>query len=251
MESTFKNVVVWSRNSPQCYSVDTHMRESRNDIRAMQYIFSFNTLSKYHPDEFIVSTSNQLAYDALQNWQNSFGVNPYKSTLLIKGSASSGKTYLTKIWQNLSNAYLIKDIFFDDKILAKHNAFIIEDIENWQETVLFHLFNVINEKQKYLLLTSTINSKNFTLPDLSSRIKSVLSITLSPPDDELIKILIFKHFSTSSVTISQIVIDFLLVNLPREYNKILEILEYINNFALTSKRKITIPLVKEALGNIS
>jgi len=213
----------------------------------MQYIFPFNTPLKYHPDEFIVSASNRLAYDALQNWQNSFGVNPYKSTLLIKGSASSGKTYLTKIWQNLSNAYLIKDIFFDNEILAKHNAFIIEDIENWQETALFHLFNLINEKQKYLLLTSTDKAKNFTLPDLSSRINSVLSLSLNPPDDELIRILIFKHFSSSSVNITQIVIDFLLVNLPREYNKILDILKQINCFALTSKRKITISLIKEFL----
>ena len=217
----------------------------------MQYIFPFNNSSKYHPEEFIVSESNALAYNALQNWQNSFGVNPYKHTLLIKGPASSGKTYLTKIWQNLSNAYVIKDIFFDDKILANHDAFIIEDIENWQETALLHLFNLINEKQKYLLLTSNNKGKNFTLPDLSSRINSVLNVILYPPDDELIKILIFKYFATSSVTISQIVIDFLLVNLPREYNKILEILEYINNFALTSKRKITIPLVKEALSFVN
>ncbi|XVN41882.1 MAG: hypothetical protein RCO49_06285 [Rickettsia endosymbiont of Argas persicus] len=212
-----------------------------------QYIFPFNVSLKYHPDEFIVSTSNRLAYDALQNWQNGFGVNPYKFTLLIKGASSSGKTYLTKIWQNLSNAYVIKDIFFNDEILENHNAFIIDDIENWQETALLYLFNLINEKQKYLLLTSIDKTKDFALPDLSSRIKSILNIELTPPDDELIKILIFKHFSTSSVTISQTVIDFLLVNLPREYNKILEILECINNFALISKRKITTSLVKEVL----
>ena len=145
--------------------------------------------------------------------------------------------------------FINKDIFFDNEILAKHNAFIIEDIENWQETALLHLFNLINEKQKYLLLTSTNKAKNFTLPDLSSRINSVLSISLLPPDDELIRILIFKHFSTSSVNISQILIDFLLVNLPREYNKILEILEHINRFALISKRKITIALIREILNS--
>ncbi|HJD56466.1 MAG TPA: hypothetical protein LFW21_07710 [Rickettsia endosymbiont of Pyrocoelia pectoralis] len=212
-----------------------------------QYIFPLNNKSKYHPDEFIVSTSNSLAYNALQNWQNNFGVSPYKFTLLIKGASSSGKTYLTKIWQNLANAYVIKDIFFDEETLEKYNAFIIEDIENWQETILFHLFNLINEKQKYLLLTSLDKSHNFTLPDLSSRIKSVLGITINSPDDELIKILIFKHFSTSSVNISQTIIDFLLINLPREYSKIIEILEHINRFALASKRKITIPLIKQIL----
>ncbi len=217
----------------------------------MQFIFPLNILQKYHLEEFIVSESNALAYNALQNWQNSFGVNPYQFTLLIKGPASSGKTYLTKIWQNVSNAYVIKDIFFDDQILANYNAFIIDDIENWQETALLHLFNLINEKQKYLLLISHNKGKNFILPDLSSRINAVLHVLLYPPDDELINILIFKHFATSSVTISQVVIDFLLVNLPREYKKILEILEYINHFALTSKRKITVPLVKEALSIVN
>ncbi|MGX6960289.1 MAG: hypothetical protein ACIPMY_03440 [Rickettsia endosymbiont of Pentastiridius leporinus] len=213
----------------------------------MQYIFPLSNQLKYHPDEFIVSTSNNLAYNTLQNWQNSFGVSPYKFTLLIKGSSSSGKTYLTKIWQNLANAYVIKDIFFNEETLEKYNAFIIEDIENWQETILFHLFNLINEKQKHLLLTSLDKPYNFTLPDLSSRIKSVLSITINSPDDELIKTLIFKHFSTSSVIISQPIIDFLLINLPREYSKIIEILEHINRYALASKRKITIPLIKKIL----
>lgn len=215
-----------------------------------QYIFPLSNQLKYHPDEFVVSASNRLAYNALQNWQNSFGVSPYKFTLLIKGASSSGKTYLTKIWKNLANAYIIKDIFFDEETLEKYNTFIIEDIENWQEHILFHLFNLINEKQKYLLLTSLDKPHNFTLPDLSSRIKSVLNITINSPDDELIKILIFKHFSTSSVNISQIIIDFLLINLPREYAKIINILEDINRFALASKRKITIPLIKQVLTSI-
>ncbi|AFB20879.1 HdaA/DnaA family protein [Rickettsia canadensis] len=216
-----------------------------------QYIFRFTTPNKYHPDEFIVSSSNNQAYNIIQNWPHRFGVNPYKFTLLIKGPSSSGKTYLTKIWQNLSNAYIIKDIFFNEEILEKYNAFIIEDIENWQEPALLYIFNIINEKRKYLLLTSFDKSKNFALPDLSSRIKSVLSIVLNSPDDELIKVLIFKHFSISSVIISRQIIDFLLVNLPREHSKIIEILENINQIALTSKRKITTSLVKEVLNKYS
>ena len=212
-----------------------------------QYIFPLSTPHRYHPNEFIVSSANHQAYNILQNWQDCFGVNPYKFTLLIKGPSSSGKTYLTKIWQSLAKGYVIKDIFFNEKILEKYDAFIVEDIETWQEPTLLHLFNLINEKQKYLLLTSSDRRKNFALPDLSSRIKSVLSIRIRQPDDELIKTLIFKHFSISSVTISQTVIDLLLVNLPREYAKIIKILENINNFALISKRKITIALVKEVL----
>ncbi|WP_253307748.1 MULTISPECIES: HdaA/DnaA family protein [unclassified Rickettsia] len=211
-----------------------------------QLIFPLSYNTQYHPDEFIVSNSNKLAHNALKNWQTNWGVNPYKFTLLIKGAPASGKTYLAKIWQNLANSFIIKDIFFDEEILAKYNSFIIEDIENWQEVILLHLFNLINERQKYLLLTGKIN-KNFILPDLSSRVKSVLTIEIEPPDDELMRILIFKHFATSSITIPESVVDFLLVNLPRQHKEIIEILEQINHFALTSKRKVTIPLVKEVL----
>ncbi|MCC8368689.1 MAG: hypothetical protein LN573_01190 [Rickettsia endosymbiont of Oxypoda opaca] len=212
-----------------------------------QLIFPLPNNTQYHPDEFIVSSSNKLAHNTLKNRQTNWGVNPYKFTLLIKGAPASGKTYLAKIWQNLANSFIIKDIFFDEEILAKYNSFIIEDIEKWQEVILLHLFNLINERQKYLLLTQSNISKNFILPDLSSRIKSVLTIEIEPPDDELMRILIFKHFATSSITIPESIVDFLLVNLPKQHKEIIEILEQINHFALTSKRKVTIPLIKEVL----
>ena len=87
------------------------------------------------------------------------------------------------------------------------------------------------------------------LADLSSRINSVNKIEISMIDDELMKILIFKQFSNFSIVISEEVINYLVKILPREVPKILSIISEINQNSLISKRKITIPFIKQILGN--
>jgi len=87
------------------------------------------------------------------------------------------------------------------------------------------------------------------LADLSSRINSVNKVDISMIDDELMRILIFKQFSNFSIVISDDVINYLVKVLPREVPKILSIIGEINQSSLASKRKITIPFIKQILGN--
>jgi DnaA family protein len=88
-----------------------------------------------------------------------------------------------------------------------------------------------------------------SLADLSSRINSVNKVDISMIDDELMRILIFKQFSNFSIVISEEVINYLVKILPREVPKILSIISEINQNSLISKRKITIPFIKQILGN--
>lgn len=204
----------------------------------------------YHPDEFIVSSSNEVVYDAIKNWERNWGVKPYEFTVLMYGAPASGKTFLTKIWQNSSNAKILENISdFDEIILSQNNAFIIENIENYynkQET-LNHCFNLINECKKHLLFTTASLTNNFTLPDLISRINSILRVEITQLDDELMKILIFKHFSDNSMLISNKLLEFLLGNLPRQFSLVEQLLKKINNFALQHKKSVTIAMIKELL----
>ncbi len=216
-----------------------------------QFILPLFVEYTYHPDEFIVTPSNAEVYgfvtENLEKWR---GVRPYEFSCLIAGPTSSGKTYLVKIWQNTHNAYLIpkNSSNINQNILDGYPAFILEDIDkNWHEETLLHHFNIINEQKKYLLLTSSNLSNNFCLKDLSSRIRSLFNINLNPPDDELIKTLLFKHFATNSLKVENQVIEFLLKNLPRQFHDIINAAKKINDFALMHKRNITIPLVKEAI----
>ncbi|RYE05897.1 MAG: hypothetical protein EOP33_01400 [Rickettsiaceae bacterium] len=218
----------------------------------MQYTFSLEASDQYHLDDFIVSSSNIQAYETIQKWPSNWGYLPYPNSILIQGPASSGKTYLTKIWQNKSNAYLLnKQETPNNEILSFHHAFIIEDIELWEEKQVLHYFNWINANNKSLLITSSNNMLNFTLNDLSSRINSLTTIKIGPLDQELMRIFLFKLFSTHSIKYASQVQEYLMTILPRNFDQIIKFVIDINKFALANKRNLTIPLIKDFLQQIS
>lgn len=212
-----------------------------------QFILPLSPAPSYKVEEFIVSTANKEIFEVIKNWPTKWGHLPYPYSILIYGSPSSGKTYLSRIWQNINSAYLLNPTNLNNEILNFNSAFIIENIENWPEEELLHNFNLINENKKYLLVTSSLMYPNFNLRDLSSRFKSIAKYEIKLPDDELIKIFLFKLFSNKSVKVSKKVLDFLLKYLPREFNKIIELVDQINNYGLAQRHSITIPLIKKVL----
>lgn len=213
-----------------------------------QIAFSFVGSDAYDSHEFIESSSNSLACFSIDNWQSHWGVDPYPRALIIQGPKASGKTFLAKKWAKNTGALIIKKMHeITENILDHHRSFIIEDFDsNWNEEKFLHIFNLLSENQKYLLITCR-SIPEIKLPDLASRIKSVNLISIQSPDDEMMQMLIFKLFSNYSVVISNEVVSFLVKTLPREFPAIVNSVKTINNFALEHKRKITVPVVKQAL----
>ncbi len=215
-------------------------------MQQITFLFENNS---YNHDEFIITKANQLALNTIQEWPNqTWGVSPYKSTLILRGPKSSGKTYMAKKWALLSQAHFIRSAHeLTENILDHYRAFIIEDIERkWNEEKLLHHFNAINEQGKYLLIT-TNNLPIFKLPDLESRIKALNIVDIHEPDDEMMSLLIFKLFSNYSITIDKDIIHYLMKNLAREFPEIIKAVQKINDYSAEHKKKITTQLVKHAL----
>ena len=213
-----------------------------------QITFPLSSNDAYNLDEYIESSSNRLAADSINNWRSNWGVNPYPKTLIIEGAKSSGKTFLAKRWEMLSGALFLKNTYeLTESILNHHKGFVIDGLnEAWDEEKLLHHFNTLNENKKYLLITVNGMPK-IRLPDLSSRINASRKINLGIIDDNLMKILIFKIFSNNSVKVGDEVINYLIKTLPREFYRIINSVNKVNCFAITHKRKITLPLIKEVL----
>lgn len=213
-----------------------------------QTIFELNK-NNYEKSDFIVSEANKIAHQIIENWPNDvWGVHPYERTLILRGPPSSGKSFLAYNWSLAAKA---KFINIHEKLtseeLAGYENFIIEDIDYIQdEKTILHNFNILNEHKKYLLMTC-VDLPDIQLPDLCSRIKATNSISISYPDDHLIKILIFKFFSDHFVRIPDQVITYLLQYLPRRFDLLNKILSRINNYSLENKQKITIPLIKKII----
>lgn len=212
-----------------------------------QTSFSFEMHNSYNPKEYIESSCNSVAYRTILEWEDRWGVFPYKNSLLLCGQKSSGKTFLAKQWAEMSGAIFIKkEHKLTENMLKYYPGFIIENFYDWHEHQMLHYFNAINENNKYLLITCDEIPK-IKLADLKSRIYSLNTIYINPPDENLIRLLIFKLFSNYSVIISNDVLSFLVKNLPKDFSSILDMVKKINKIALENKRKITTNLLKKVL----
>ena len=213
-----------------------------------QYILPLNPHEQYHFDDYILSSSNKQAFDAVNNWSETWGHLPYANSLLVSGPKSSGKTYLAKIWQGKSQSYFFeKNQDFKLLIIQGQSSFVIEDIEHWDEELLLHYFNAIHESGKYLLLTTGRAHNNFSLKDIESRINSIATVKIEAPDDKLLEILLFKLFSQASIRSSMQVQNYLLSHLPRKFSEIINFVKEINEFSLSNKKNLTLSLIKNYL----
>ncbi len=209
-----------------------------------QYSLDFKAKQNYLEEDYITTSSNLAASNLILNFPTIWGVSPYPRTLLLIGPKASGKTHLAHIWAKKANAEFVTSLNHEDG--NKDSNIIVDDIENYEEEDLFHLFNHAHEERKYLLMTSS-SKPSFALPDLQSRLNSISTLYLDLPDEQLVKILLMKGFSNRSIKVNIEVIDYLSTRINRDFYSIEQIIEELDKLALSDKRKITIPLIKDFL----
>lgn len=215
-----------------------------------QLSFDFLLPQNYPSEDFIVSEANRAAFNFIINYH--FDDNKYPKIFAICGEEFCGKTYLAHLWQQKFNAN-----FLDIKKLENANllteihqkkAYIVEDIDKIiDQQILLQIFNLVLEKNAYLLLTSSkdLAQINYNFKDLASRLKNVFSLEIKQPDDDLIKMLLIKNFSEKQLLVDRLVIDFLAKNIKRDFVTIFKITKLLEFYSLEKKRNITIALAKE------
>ena len=143
-----------------------------------QLIFKFPYTKDYSKQDYFVSNSNSEAYDLIDSWPKWV-----KKTVNIFGPPGSGKSHLASIFESKGSTIKIKCKDLSDKIFFQFKPvenLIVEDVdENVSENILYSLYNVVSQDNKYLLVTSkkALSSYNFKLTDLQSRVNSTLSMS--------------------------------------------------------------------------
>ena len=117
------------------------------------------------------------------------------------------------------------------------------------EKILYSIFNFIEQYNKYLIINSIdpINSFNFTLPDLKSRLKNCIFAKIDQPDDDMIFALVLKHFSDRQIKIEKKIIEYIVKRIERSYGKILEFIYKVDQFSLVNKKSIDYKSIKKIL----
>ena len=214
-----------------------------------QQIIKFDYEQNFKDDDFYVSKSNKPVFNLLNSWPKW-----EKNFLNISGEKFSGKTHLTNIFikkfkgikfeANLLNNDNIKEIkVYQNIVLENLNS-------NIDEKLIYTLFNIIDQDNKYLVVTSTepiVNIK-FNLNDLKSRSKNFLLQSIEKPDDELIFALLLKNLSDRQILIEKKLINYVIKRIDRSYGKIFDFIYKIDEISLKKKKSIDLKIIKEVLG---
>jgi len=155
------------------------------DNKNIQLSFNLKKEKIYEKYDFLVSKSNKQAYKLINKWPD------WESRkIIIFGDSGTGKTHLSKIWQEKTSAIILnlnkfKKIKFDNFFLKK-KKFIIENISNFFDKInknekehlekhLLHFYNLIEEKKAN--------------PGRGKASKAIKELGKDPKDETIIKLM--------------------------------------------------------------
>jgi len=214
-----------------------------------QTIIKFDYDKNFKNDDFYLSKSNKHVFDFLNlwpKWERNF-VN-------VTGEKLCGKTHLMNIFlsKNKGIKFEANSLKNDDlKNIKIYENIVIENLSSdVNEKLLYSLLNLIEQDNKFIIITSTepIVNIGFDLKDLRSRAKNFVLLNIEKPDDELIFAIILKNLSDRQISLDDKFIEFIIKRIERSYSKIYDFIYKIDQLSLKKKKSIDFKIIKEVLG---
>jgi chromosomal replication initiation ATPase DnaA len=202
-------------------------------------------------EDFLVSPANAAAVALVDQWPNW----PTHGAVIV-GPPGSGKSHLASVWQQRSEAKLrsasdlAADVVPEDFATG---ALVVEDAGDTalDERALFHLLNLARQQGGFVLLTASrpVAAWPVSLPDLRSRLMALPEAAILPPDDVLLRGVLVKHFADRQITVSEAIISYILLRMPRSMEALRLIVQQIDARALAEKVEVTRPFVARVLAD--
>ena len=216
------------------------------DLSQLLLKFSYDNNFKY--DDFYVSKSNSQIFNFLDKWPKW-----EKNFLNISGENFSGKTHLISIFLKKFNGIKLQANLINNDHLKQikiHQNIILENLnEKVDERLIYTLLNIIEQDNKYLIVTSLepIVNIDFTLDDLRSRSKNFLLHKIEKPDDELMFALLLKNLSDRQILIDKKLINYIIKRIDRSYSKIFDFIYKVDEISFKNKKSIDFKIIKDVL----
>ena len=214
-----------------------------------QTVIKFDYDKNFKNEDFYLSKSNKHVFDFLNiwpKWERNF-VN-------VSGEKLSGKTHLMNIFLQKNKGIKFEGKSLQNEDLKKIKVYeniVIENLSSEvNEKLLYSLFNLIEQDNKFIIITSTKPIVNipFDLKDLKSRAKNFILLNIEKPDDELIFAIILKNLSDRQISLDDKFIGFIIKRIERSYSKIYDFIYKIDQLSLKKNKSIDFKIIKEVLG---
>ena len=204
-----------------------------------QIAFTLPLSETFRREDFYTSATNEAALTAVDGGQN----------LLLIGTGGTGKTHLSHIWarRHTGTALPAADLARHLPHLALEARVIVDDAQTADQAALFHLYNLLIPYGKILLTTSAPPRDWASLPDLKSRLQTLPTAHLEPPDDALLSAVLIKLFADRQITVAPNLIPYLTARMERSIAAARALVAELDAFSLAAARPITRALAAEVM----
>ena len=234
-----------------------------------QLLLNFPAHPEFNFSNFVISRGSRFAFEAAKNF--CIQSQTLYHSLFLFGQENLGKTHLLLSIGNLvaergARAIYIKGEDFSKKIgegkslqeqqtqLIDVDYFLLDDVEetassNAAQEKLYHIYNTIIDNGGKVSFTSSLSPEKIknAASYLTSRFQWGMLAEIKSIDDETTSKIIQKLASDISLTLPKNIINYLLTRIPRDFISIQNAISTINKESFTQKKKVTLPLVKDAL----
>lgn len=209
-------------------------------------------------DAYVVG-DNELAFAAIQK-MNDVGA----ESIFLHGPEGSGKSHLLRAaaatFQDAVYLPLCKLGDQAEVMMATvrpESLVCVDDIEaivgkRDAEVALFDLYNRTRDSGGRLLVAarSAPSRVGMHLPDLVSRLSSLLQLSLKPLSEESSRLLLQSQAEQRGFELDEEVVDFLFRRFPRNLGAMLSLIEHLDHESLSQRRRITVPFVRGVVARV-
>ena len=182
------------------------------------------------------------------------------SSLVLLGAEGAGKSSLGNFWAKKAKAFIIHGGGIGNPMVLDRNwlsrllegpcpifldsADLVHDKE-----LLLHLINAQRSAGVSILLAMRQQPSAWAagLPDLLSRLRSMTTVEILPPDEETLAHLILKLFADRQLDVKPRVIEYLMTRMERSYAAALSIVSALDQAALKAGGPVDQRLVRQIL----
>jgi len=216
-------------------------------IRPRQLALALPHQESFARDDFLDGPSNQAALTLLAAWPDWPG-----RAIMLVGPEGAGKSHLAAIWAEQAGARIASARLLatgDVPASLATDALVLEDVAEGatDEAALFHLLNLARERDAFLLITARTPPATWRLrvPDLASRLKALPVVTVTPPDEHLLRAVMVKLFSDRQIAPDAALLDYLMSRIERSFASVRMAVERLDGEALRRQRPVTRALASE------
>ena len=234
------------------------MRDIKNKIFNSQLALPLSFKILQNRENFILSESNKSAVkliEKLKSWQINTNINSIPAAL-IYGPSGCGKTHLSHIYQQSNNSLFFSSIASQDIRLAEKNkSFILDDFSpgnNYPSETVMHFLNEVKYNSGSVLILSkkSAHEMDWGLPDLNSRLRSLMTCKIELPDDILLYTLLIKYADEKKIILNDKQCIYILDRVERNFETIIKVIDHLDRFSLETKKKITLNMINNIINTI-